>query len=523
MLLDRIDQRIKHYRDLEARYGLPSAAAIFDCLKLAQDSDGHISPQAELYIAQRLGRSLAEQRRLRSQYDLLSAGIRGGASGAAAEQLYHSLLGPDALTMRARGPLLEAAGDPHQSIADYLAAGSYQAAAKALHMDPSEIIAEVKASGLRGRGGAYFPVGAKWEAAVQSSGAHHFLICNADEGEPPTRKDKLLMDHNPHLLLEGLLIAGKALGAPLGLIYLRGDYQQSYACMQTAIAEAHEQGWLGTDIQGSGFGFEVELFMGSGSYVAGCDTAMLESLEGRAAIPRATPPFPTAQGLVGQPTVVNNVETLCNVPVLIAMGGAAFARVGDPDCPGTKIFGIGGDIAQPGMYELPTGMPLAQILELAGGVVDDLGAPGILKAVNPGGVTTGLLTADEAAQVRMSPASLAEHGAYLGSGAISVFNAQRDLRRFAEDVVNFLAEESCGSCMECPISLRMTQRTLARTHQGTATRAELDAVYERDAQLAGILRCGLGRGAHFTVSSAMRKFPDEFLSPRDVWPQRMLR
>ena len=266
MLLDRIDQRIEHFTDLETRYGIPSAAAIFDCLKLAQDHHGRIVPAAERYIEQRLGYSLAEQRRLRSQYDLLSAGIYGGASGAAAEQLYHTLLGPEALTIRARGPLLAAAGDRNQSISDYLESGGYQAAAQALRMSPSEIIAQVKASGLRGRGGAYFPVGAKWEAAAQAPGRQHFLICNADEGEPPTRKDKVLMDRNPHLLLEGLLIAGKAVGAALGLIYLRGDYQESYDYLQTAIAEAHERGWLGADIQGSGFAFEVEIFLGSGFF-----------------------------------------------------------------------------------------------------------------------------------------------------------------------------------------------------------------------------------------------------------------
>jgi NADH-quinone oxidoreductase subunit F len=502
---------------------LPQAAAIFDCLKLAQDAGGHIAPEAECYIEQQLGRPVAEQRRLRSQYDLLSAGIPGGASGAATERLYDILLGPDALTIRQTGPLL-AASDREPSITAYLAAGGYQAAGKALReMRPESIIDEVKASGLRGRGGAYFPVGVKWEAAARAAGKHTFLICNADEGEPPTRKDKLLLDRVPHRLLEGMLIAGKALDTALGLIYLRGDYQESLDRLRTAIAEAHEHGWLGVDIQGSGFDFEVEIFLGSGSYVAGCDTAMLESLEGRAAIPRATPPFPTERGLAGQPTVVNNVETLCNVPVLIAMDGAAYAQTGDPDCPGTKLFGLGGDIAQAGIYELPSGMPLSAILELAGGVVDDLGAPGVLKAVNPGGVTTGLLTAAEVARVRMGPASLAEHGAYLGSGAITVFNDQRDLRAFAEDVLNFLAKESCGSCIQCPISLRMTQRTLARTHQGLATRAELDAVYERDVMLAAILRCGLGRGSHFTVSSALRKFPDDFLGPRDVWPKRILR
>lgn len=511
-----IDLIVARYKRLEHEYGLPRAGAIFECFQATRQPNGSIPLGAEQYIQTKLGRPLAEQRRLRSQHDLLSQGMDRGARGVPAERLYQELLGNEreALTVRVEGPLLSGVGTYSHLIGNYLAQGGYQAAAAALmNMQPTEIIEEIKRSNLKGRGGAYFPVGVKWEAATKMKVDHKFLICNADEGEPPTRKDKVLMDLNPHLLLEGMLIAGFAIGARLGVIYVGGDYEHSIRRLTQAADEARANGWLGKNIQGSGVDFEVHIFAGSGSYVAGCDTAMLESLEGKAAIPRATPPFPTEAGLAGKPTVVNNVETLCNIPVIIKLGGQAFSKIGNPDCPGTKIFGLCGDIAKPGMYELPTGTDLQTLIEAAGGVVEagEYGLqPSRLAAVSPGGVTTGLLSAEEAAEVSMDPGSLAAKGTFLGSGAISVFNAQRDLRAYVEDVMAFLSEESCGSCMICPISIGMTQRTLARTHSAEASAEEISAISERDVFLPQILKCGLGKSSHTTVRQAVSKFPTQF-------------
>lgn len=516
-VLHQMDRILEHYDKLQREFGLPREGAIFDCLKAARQPDGSIPLEAELFIQAKLGKPLAEQRRLRSQYDMLSGGLPGSASAESSDKLLHRFLGHDneGQAIRLGGPLLENVGPQSHQIEDYLAHGGYQAAAKALNeMTPADIIAEVKQSNLKGRGGAYFPVGVKWEAVANAEADRKFLICNADEGEPPTRKDKVLIDHNPHLLLEGVLIAGKAIGVHLGIIYVRGDYAESIERLSNAIAEAEAKGWLGKNIQGSGFDFSVHIFTGSGSYVAGCDTAMLESIEGKAAIPRATAPFPTEHGLAGKPTVVNNVETLCNIPIIVKDGGLAFSQIGTPSCPGTKIFGLCGDIAKPGMYELPTGTPLLQIIEQAGGVIEQQNGktrPGTLKAVSPGGVTTGLLTVAEAVTVTMDPKSLFEKGAYLGSGAIAIFNDKRDIRAFAEEVMEFFAEESCGNCMECPICIGITQKTLARTHRGKATVEEIQSISDRDQMLPLILKCGLGKTSHTTAKSALTKFPDDFL------------
>ena len=351
----------------------------------------------------------------------------------------------------------------------------------------------------------------------------NFWFCNADEGEPPTRKDKLLLDHNPHLLLEGMVIAAKAIGAGLGIIYIRGDYQKSIERVNEAIDAAKNAGWLGDNILGTGFDFDVHVFAGSGSYVAGCDTAMLESLEGKAAIPRPTPPYPTDHGLVGKPTVVNNVETLCNVPLIIKIGGHAFSSIGSSDCSGTKIFGLCGDIAVPGMYELPTGVSLQELIEMAGGVVEKHASKtrkGKLKAVSPGGVTTGLLTADEANMVNMNPTCLGEKDTFLGSGAVTIFNDQRNIFDFAEAVLDFLAKESCGNCVQCPIGIEITQRTLARARQGKAEPEEIQAIFQRSEMLTRILKCGLGKSSHTTVLSALRKFPEDLLAETEYYEKR---
>ncbi len=512
-MVHKIDIALAVYEDLQKEFGFPREGAIFGCLKAAQLSDGSMSSEMESYIQSKLGISIAAQRRLASQYDMLSTNIPEGASGKSSETLYRRFLKDEeqASTIHIRGPLLKHVNQSSHRIQNYLKHGGYRAAAKVLNdLTLEEIIEEVKDSKLRGRGGAYFPVGAKWEACLRTQSETRFLICNADEGEPPTRKDKVLLDHNPHQLLEGMIIAAKAIGARLGIIYIRGDYHESIGRVREAIREAENVGWLGKNIQSSGFDFDVHIFPGSGSYVAGCDTAMLESLEGKAAIPRPTPPFPTEYGLAGQASIVNNVETLCNIPVIFNMGAKAFSNIGVSDCPGTKIFGLCGDIASPGMYEMPIGSSLADIIEMAGGVVDIQGSTvraGKLKAVSPGGVTTGLITAEEAREITMDPKSLAEKGCALGSGAIAIFNERNNMIEFALDVLEFLAEESCGSCMQCPISIKMTQRTLLQARLGLASSQDIQSISHRADMLPQILKCGLGKSSYSTARCAIEKFP----------------
>lgn len=513
---DQVRDIAAHYEDLENLFAWPKQGAIFDCLKALQGAPAEQRATIEASIEAELGISLAEQRRLASQYDFLSEEHRHGACHLAAQTLHGSMLGlgGEPETIYQRGPLLDKLSAEGPQLEAYLKLGGYEAARKALKaLAPEQIIHEVEVGQLNGHGGAYFPASIKWEVAAQAKAEHKFLLCNADEGEPPTRKDKLLLEGGPHLLLEGMLIAGKAIGARLGIIYVRGDYSESIEALERAIGEAHAAGWLGEDIQGSGFSFYVEVFAGSGSYVAGCDTAMIESLEGKAPIPRSTPPYPAEEGLAGYPTVVNNVETLCNVPLIIEQGGKAYAKTGLKHWSGTKLFSVSGDVAKPGFYEVPIGYPLTELLELAGGAVQQAGEDletGQLQAVSPGGATAGLLSAEEAAKATLDPASMQEYGASLGSGAITVFNRERDMLAHAEEVLDFLAEESCGNCIQCPISIRKGQATLQSLRAGKASQGDIEGLKSDAAMLPVVLKCGLGKGAYGTLLTAVSKFTPSY-------------
>ena len=372
---------------------------------------------------------------------------------------------------------------------------------KAQSIDPPTVRAEVKASGLRGRGGAGFPAGMKWEAvAVQPSGPR-YVICNADEGEPGTFKDREVMERRPHLMLEGMVIAAHAVGAAHLVIYLRGEFDGPRRALELAIGEARRRGHLD--------GLELELALGHGAYICGEETALLEALEGRRGMPRHKPPYPTEAGVHGRPTLMNNVETFACVPAIITRGGAWFAGLGRGDAAGTKLYSISGHVKAPGVYELPMGASMAELLEAAGGMA---GAP--LKAFSPGGASSGFLPASEV-DVPLDFGPLQARGSMLGSAGIVVLDETTDMVRAALAQARFFCAESCGQCAPCRIGTQVMVRLLERIASGRASKADLDTVdrvaWEMD---AGSI-CGLGMAAPLPVVHLLRHFGDELRMARE--------
>jgi NADH:ubiquinone oxidoreductase subunit F (NADH-binding) len=373
----------------------------------------------------------------------------------------------------------------------YLATGGYQALPRALHMQPASVVAEVKESNIRGRGGAGFPAGVKWSFLARDTGKPVYLVCNADEGEPGTFKDRQIMEYDPHLLLEGLAISGYAIGAHTGFIYIRGEFGWIADILERAADQARARGFLGKDIQGSGFDFDVVVHRGAGAYVCGEETALIESLEGKRGNPRLKPPFPAVVGLYGCPTIVNNVETLASVPYIVENGAASFKRFGSANNFGPKIFGISGHVQRPGAYEYPLGTPLATLLEAAGGVV------GRLKAVIVGGLSVPLLTAEEAEGLLMDYDSCLKKGTMLGSGGIMVLNETACIPRVALRAIRFYAHESCGQCTPC----RQGSRTVA---------ADIDLVLGLCGRIKGSTLCPTGEAFSVPIAAMVTKFRGEF-------------
>ncbi|MCC6955384.1 MAG: NADH-quinone oxidoreductase subunit NuoF [Anaerolineales bacterium] len=392
------------------------------------------------------------------------------------------------------------------TLAEYLEGGGYAGLRRALSLSPGAVIDAVKDSGLVGRGGAAFPTGVKWEGAAQAPGEPKYVVCNADESEPGTFKDRVLMEDDPHLTLEGMIIAGYAIGAPKGYIYVRGEYLQSYKTLGDAVAEAEAAGYLGKNILGSGFDFEIELRLGAGAYICGEETALFESIEGKRGFPRLKPPFPTTSGLFGKPTVINNVETLCNIPFILAEGPEAFRRAGTEKSPGTKLFCLSGDVKSPGVYEVPFGVSLRYLLDdLAGGMRS--GSP--LQTVLVGGAAGAFATPDQL-DVEMSFEGLKSAGLPLGSGVVLAIDQTHDLRQVLLNLARFFAHESCGKCYPCQLGTQRQFEILGRVAAGEAQSEDVARLSDVGWTMGDASICGLGQTAATATLSAIRLWPEMF-------------
>lgn len=378
-------------------------------------------------------------------------------------------------------------------IANYLARGGYQALRRALEMSSEEVITEVKKSRLLGRGGAVFPTGLKWEFAYVAEDHPKYVVCNADEGEPGAFKDRLILERDPHLLLEGMIICGWTTKAEKGYIYIRGEYFKAYETLKMAIAEAKEKNFLGRNILGTDFSFDIALYRGAGSYVCGEETALLNSLEGKRGFARLKPPFPITNGFRNRPTVVNNVETLANIPTIISKGGDWYSKIGSRSAPGTKLYCVSGDVERSGVYELPTDTSVGKLLETAGGV------QGELKAVLPSGTSSGLLTKDELGS-RIE----------FGLGATIVINTKRCMVDLARRCIGFYCHESCGKCVPCREGTLQSRNILRRIAGGEGKMEDLDLLEELQKVAIDTAICGLGQAAFNMVISALQKFREEF-------------
>lgn len=389
-------------------------------------------------------------------------------------------------------------------VESYISEGGYQALKRSLKMGQKEVLAEIKKSKLVGRGGAAFPTGLKWESALWTKDSPKYVVCNADEGEPGTFKDRIILEKDPHLLLEAMIICGFTIGAEEGFIYIRGEYFDAYRILRKAIAEAEKHNFLGKNISGSDFSFKIYLYRGAGAYVCGEETALLDSLEGKKGQSRVKPPFPTFVGFKNKPTVLNNVETFANIPEIILKGGEWFSKIGSPLSPGTKLYCLSGDIQSPGVYELPTNITLKELIEKYG-----KGVEGSLKGVLPGGVSSMLFTPVDL-EVTMDYPSVQKKGSMLGSGAVIVINDRHCIVDLARRCAEFFDYESCGKCGPCREGTKRARELLANITQGKGETGDLELLKELQEVLYDTSRCGLGQAALNAVRSAIDKFPGEF-------------
>ncbi|SDW39902.1 NADH-quinone oxidoreductase subunit F [Amycolatopsis xylanica] len=386
--------------------------------------------------------------------------------------------------------------DP-ESLDDYRATGGYTALRTALLLGPAGVIREVTDSGLMGRGGAAFPTGRKWDATARQPVSPHYLVCNADESEPGTFKDRVLIEGDPFALIESMTIAAFATGASKGYIYLRGEYPRAFRLLRGAIEKAREFGYLGTDIMGhTGFRFDIEIRRGAGAYICGEETAIFNSIEGYRGEPRTKPPFPVEKGLFGKPTVVNNVETLVNVPLILTEGCEAYRRIGTERSTGTKLFCLSGNVREPGVYEVPFGVTLGELLDLAGGV------PGELKAVLLGGAAGGFVRPDEL-DLRLTMEDAREAGTTLGSGVVLALDDQADVGAFLLRIAAFFRDESCGQCVPCRIGTVRQEEALHRIVGGRRLGDDLTVLRDVGQVMRDSSICGLGQTAWNAIESAI--------------------
>jgi NADH-quinone oxidoreductase subunit F len=392
------------------------------------------------------------------------------------------------------------------SLADYQARGGYAGLKKALSMTPHGVLAEVKAAGLVGRGGAAFPTGVKWEGAANASGQPKYIVCNADESEPGTFKDRILMEEDPHRIIEGMIIAACAVGASQGYIYVRGEYPYAFKVMSEAVAEARQAGAIGGNIFNSELQFDIEIRLGAGAYICGEETALLESIEGKRGLPRIKPPFPTTHGLFGKPTVINNVETFCNVPLIVERGAAEYRKMGTERSPGPKLFCLSGHVQRPGLYEVRFGITLRQLLfDLAGGLTQGRK----LQAVLMGGAA-GAFAGEKDLDVILSFENLSAVGLPLGSGAVMVFDDSADMRDVLKRLAHFFADESCGKCYPCQLGARRQYEILDRVAAGHPLGGDRERLADVGGTMIDASLCGLGQTAATAVLSAMKLWPEMF-------------
>lgn len=400
--------------------------------------------------------------------------------------------------------------DSH-TIAHYKSKGGYEAAKKALTtMNSDQIIDEIKKSGLRGRGGAGFPTGMKWSFIDKKNPKPKYLVCNADEGEPGTFKDRVLLEELPHQMVEGMIIAAKAIDSHQAYIYIRGEYTESINRVQAAVDEAYAAGLLGKNILGTGYDLEMALYEGAGAYICGEETALINSLEGRRGHPRLKPPFPAVSGLYGCPTVVNNVETFSAVTHIIQNGSEWYSKMGTPKSTGTRLFSVSGPVKKPGVYEITLGMPLMTLInDICGGMRDGKKLRGII----PGGSSVPILTAKECETANMDFESMADHKTMLGSGAVIVLAEDTDIVETTFRLAEFYAHESCGQCTPCREGTHWVAGLLHKIKDGHGTQKDLDLILSLSLNMeGGTTICPLADACVGAVRPTILKFRDEFES-----------
>lgn len=398
--------------------------------------------------------------------------------------------------------------DKPWTLENYLSVGGYEQLKKIIKekIPPEKIIEELKISSLRGRGGAGFPTGLKWSFMPRTAEGQKYIVCNSDEGEPGTCKDRDIMRFNPHQLIEGMIIAGYCIGASKGYNYIRGEFWEPYERFEGALEEAYKAGFLGENLQGSDFSFDLYSHLGAGAYICGEETALLESLEGKKGQPRFKPPFPAGFGLYGRPTTINNTETLASVPVILEKGGKWFLEQGRPNNGGTKLFCVSGHVNNPGNFEIPLGTPFSKLLEMAGGVRNGHK----LKAVIPGGSSVPVLPADIIMDTDMDYDSLSKAGSMLGAGSVIVMDDSTCMVGALARLSHFYFEESCGQCTPCREGTGWLAKVMHRIEHGQGVQEDLDLLNDVAHRIGGRTICALGDAAAMPVMSFLKHYRDEF-------------
>jgi NADH-quinone oxidoreductase subunit F len=398
--------------------------------------------------------------------------------------------------------------DSHQ-IAVYESRGGYQAAPKAFAMTPEQIIEEVKASGLRGRGGAGFPTGLKWSFLPKDNPKPRYLCVNADESEPGTFKDRKILEKDPHRMIEGIIIAAYAIQCHTVYIYYRGEFASQGRILDAALAEAKAKGYFGDTCFGKDYKLDIHTHRGAGAYICGEETGLIESLEGKKGMPRLKPPFPATHGVFQCPTIVNNVETLATLPFIFTQGAAAYAAMGTPKSAGTRLMCISGHVNKPGVYEIEMGLPILDFIENQGGGIR---GGKKMKAIIPGGSSTPIITAKEAETLKLDYESMAEHGTMFGSGGLMVLDEDTDIVDTMRVLLRFYAHESCGQCTPCREGTDWVYKIADRMAKGQATDADLTTLLELCDNMEGKTICPLAAAASMPARSYVMKFKDEFLA-----------
>ncbi|KAK3582476.1 hypothetical protein CHS0354_024023 [Potamilus streckersoni] len=389
----------------------------------------------------------------------------------------------------------------------YEGQGGYQQLKNCMEMKPEHIVDTVKRSGLRGRGGAGFPTGLKWSFIAKPEGKPRYLACNGDESEPGTFKDRQIFEQNPHLLIEGCLIAAYALGLTACYIYIRGEYLKWIKMVEKAVAEAYQKKYVGKNILGSGFSTEIIIHRGAGAYICGEETGLINSIEGKRPYPRIKPPFPAQVGLWGCPTIINNVETLSNIPVIMQLGAEAYSKIGAPDHPGPLLYGISGHVNKPGVYELPTGMKITDLIhDVAGGVKDGKK----VKAVIPGGSSMPILRGDQLDGVTMNTDSLKKAGTLIGTAGLIVMDEDTDIVEVVGRLSHFYHHESCGQCTPCREGTGWVELIYQKFLRNEATKRDIDLLLDICRQMEGKTICALADGAAWAYKFSIERFREEY-------------